>query len=343
VTLPRPAAALTLQGATPPLGGGPLDAAQAAVRRIVVDLTADAAHDRAEVAVWRASPLADAAPGSTLTIGLGDAGQTQDVATVEVTAADVTGWGAILVGHAPSRRLSTTWVGKSYVDSSIGDIVSDLLGQGGVDEGEVDASLTLPLVHVDPRRSVWQHLHALARRCGCTVTSGADGSISFTPIPGAVAAGGLSAMAAARASAAGAAAGRALDLTPDAPGELREGAELIAFRVGRRPEDATIGSVTPVGSKAGLLLADPDSGGGETLWMDPLLRTKDAADAATTARKAAARRRARSATATVPGRPDLRAGAPVTLRGEDFRIVRARHVLDAQTGYLVDLVLEGAS
>ena len=337
MTLPRPAAALTLQGATPALGGGPLDAAQAAVRRIVVDLTADAAHDRAEVAVWRASPLADAAPGSTLTIGLGNAGETKDVVTVEITAADVTGWGAILVGHAPSRRLSTTWVGKSYVDCSVGDIVSDLLGQGGVAEGDVDASLPLPLVHIDPRRSVWQHLHALARRCGCAVTSGADGSISFNPIPGAVAAGGLGALAAAGASAAG-----ALGIT-SAPGELREGAELITFRVGRRPEDATIGSVTSVGSKAGLLLADPDSGGGETVWMDPLLRTKDAADAATTARKAAARRRASSATATVPGRPDLRAGTPVTLRGEEFRVVRARHVLDAQTGYLVDLVLEGAS
>ena len=77
--------------------------------------------------------------------------------------------------------------------------------------------------------------------------------------------------------------------------------------------------------------------------MDPLLRTRDAADAATTARRAAARRRARSATATVPGRPDLRAGASVTLRGEELRIVRARHVLDARSGYLVDLVLEGAS
>ena len=113
MTLPRPTAALTLQGATPSLGGGPLDAAQAAVRRIVVELTADEAHDRAEVALWKASPLADAARGK-LTIGLGNAGETEDVATVEVTAADVTGWGAVLVGHAPSRRLSTTWVGASY-------------------------------------------------------------------------------------------------------------------------------------------------------------------------------------------------------------------------------------
>ena len=33
----------------------------------------------------------------------------------------------------------------------------------------------------------------------------------------------------------------------------------------------------------------------------------------------------------------------MTLRGEELRIVRARHVLDARSGYLVDLVLEGAS
>ena len=63
-----------------------------------------------------------------------------------------------------------------------------------------------------------------------------------------------------------------------APGEFREGAELITFRVGRRPEDPTLGSVTSVGSQGGLLLADPDSGGGATVWIDPLLRTRDAAE-----------------------------------------------------------------
>ena len=111
-------------------------------------------------------------------------------------------------------------MGASYVDSSVGDIVSDLLSRGGVDEGEVDASLSLPQVHVDPRRSAWQHLHALARRCGCAVTSGADGSVSFTPIPGAVATGGLGALAAAAGSAAGAVAGAAagaLGLSGGAP------------------------------------------------------------------------------------------------------------------------------
>ena len=347
MSLSRPTASLLLEGGGPALAGGAMDAAQAAVRRSVLELSVDEAHDRAEISLWRGSPLAGAAPGSVLTIGLGDVGSVQDVATVEVYSVDVTGWGTVVTGYAPSRRLSTTWVGRSYVDRTVGDVVSDLLGDGEVAKGEVDASLTLPVLHVEPRRSVWQHLHALARRCGCQVTSDVDGSVSFTPIPGAVTGGGVlgggvlggGVLGGIVSTAAGAAAG----LVGAGVGpELREGSELLTFRVGTRSEERTVPLVTAVGSRGGLLVADPDSGGTTTVQLDPLLRTQEAADTATSARRAAARRRGRSATAAVPGRPTLRAGSPVTLRGENFRIVRVRHVLDAEHGYLCDLVLEGA-
>lgn len=336
MTLSRPAASLLLEGGAPSLTGGAMDATQAAVRRIVLELSVDEAHDRAEVSFWRGSPLSDAAPGGVLTVGLGDAGSVEKVATVEICGADATGWGSVVTGYTPSRRLSSTWVGRSYVDRSVGDVISDLLSEGEVDEGEVDASLTLPVLHVEPRRSVWQHLHVLAERCGCQVTSDADGSVSFTPIPGAVGGGTLGALTSAAAS------GVASLLGGGGRDELREGAELLSFRVGTRSEERTVSLATAVGSRGDLLVADPDSGGATTVQLDPLLRTQEAADTATTARQAAARRRGRSATATVPGRPSLRAGSPVTLRGEDFRILRVRHVLDAESGYLCDLVLEGA-
>lgn len=331
MTLPRPDASLLLDGGGATLlGGSGLNAAQAGVRRLVVELSVDEAHDRVELATWGDSALSGAAPGATLAVGLGYGDDVSDVLKAEVVGTDVTGWGAVVTGYAPSRRLSSTYVGRSYVDRSIGDVVSDLLSEAQVDEGEVDSSLSLPVLHVDPRRSVWGNLHTLARRAGCQITSKADGSVSFTPIPGAVS-GGLGGALGAAAAAVG------LGSTD----ELREGAELMSFRIGPRTPDPTVSLVTPIGGKAGLLVAAPDSGSGPPVQVDSMLRTQEAADAATTARQAAASRRGRRASVTVPGRADLRAGDTVKARGQDYRVLRARHVLDAESGYRCDLLLEG--
>jgi hypothetical protein len=346
MTLVRPAASLLLDGGGAlSLGGGALSAAQAAVRRVVVDLSVDEAHDRVDVLLWQGSALADAEPGAKLAVGLGDGDAVSDVLTVEVAGCDtvlgdLAGWGSdwsglVLTGYAPSRRLSTTYVGRAYIDRAVGDVVSDLLSEGGVDEGTVDPSLTLPLLHVDPRRSVWTHLHSLAYRFGCQVTTNADGRVSFTPIPGAVR-GTSGPFSAAVSAVAGA-------LGLGASGELREGAELLAFRAGDRAASTSIAVLSPVGSKPGLLVAEPDSGPEPPAQVDPATRTQQAADAATTSREAAARRRTRTASLTVPGRADLRAGSTVKARAQDFRVLRARHVLDADSGYTCTLWLEGAT
>ncbi len=330
MTLPRPTASLLLDGGGASLlAGSGLSAAQAGVRRLVVELSVDEAHDRVELAVWRGSALSEAAPGAKLTVGLG-ADDVADVLTVEIAGADATGWGTEITGYAPSRRLSSTYVGRSYVDRTVGDVVSDLLAEGQVDEGDIDASLSLPVLHIDPRRSVWGNLHGLARRCGCQVTTKQDGSVCFTPIPGA-GAGGLGGALGGVAGAVGLVSAK----------ELREGAELLAFRVGERAQEVTVGLLTPLGGKPGLLVAEPDPGSGPPVQVDPMLRTQEAADAATTAREAAARRRGRTGSLTVPGRPDLRAGGTVKARGQDYRVLRARHVLDAAGGYRCHLLLEG--
>lgn len=331
MTISRPTASLLLDGGGASLlGGSGLDAAQAAVRRLVVELSVDEAHDRVELAVWRDSALAGAEPGARLSIGLGTTEDVADVLAAEVAGTDATTWGAVITAYAPSRRLSSTYVGRSYVDRTVGDVVTDLLAEGAVDEGDVDAPLSLPALHIDPRRSVWGHLHVLARRSGCQVTTKPDGRVSFTPIPGAASGG-----------AGGALAGAVGILGQGTTGELREGAELLSFRIGPRAPEPTVALLTPVGAKAGLLVAEPDSGSGAPVQVDPMLRTQEAADAATSARQAAARRRARTAWVTVLGRSDLRAGSTITARGQDYRVLWARHVLDADTGYTCDLLLEG--
>lgn len=326
MSLQRPAATFTL------LGGGPLSLAEATVHRVRVDLSVDEAHDRVELLLWRDSALAGAEPGASLSVGLGNDGTVQDVLTAEVAGVDLTPWGAVLTALAPSRKLSATYVGRAYVDQTVADIVTDLLSEGGVDAGEVDAPLQLPAFHVEPRRSAWSVLHALARRTGHQLTSTAEGALSYTPVPGA-GGGPLGGVAAAAG---------ALGLAPS--GALREGAELVDFRAGGRPEAAAPAVVTPSagsGPRWHLLAAEPDSGSGAPVLVDPALRTREAADAATSAYAAAARRSARVAAVTVPGRPELRAGATVTARDVGYRILRARHLLDAETGFLTELLLEG--
>jgi hypothetical protein len=326
MSLQRPAATFELRG------GGPLSLAEAAVRRVRVDLSVDEAHDRVELWLWRDSVLASEEPGASLSVGLGDDGAVEDVLTAEVAWVDLEPWGAVLTAFAPSRKLSATYLGRAYVDQTVADIVADLLSEAGVDAGEVDAPLQLPAFHVEPRRSAWGVLHALARRTGHQLTSTSDGALSYTPVPGAGGGplGGLSAAAG------------ALGLAPSAT--LREGAELVDFRAGGRPEAPAPAVVTPsagTGPRWHLLAAEPDSGSSAPVLVDPALRTREAADAATSAYAAAARRAARAATATVPGRPELRAGATVTARDAAYRILRVRHLLDADAGFLSDLLLEG--
>ncbi len=334
MSIQRPAAALTLEGGAGPFGGG-LSLAQAAVQRLQVDLSVDEGHDRVQLWLRGDSSLAEANSQAALGVGIGDGDDVQDVLTVEVAGVDRTPWGAVLTGYAPSRRLSDSHVGRSYVDTSLADVVDDLLAEADVDEGDVDADLTLPVLHIDPARSIWAHLHRLADRTGRQVTSTAAGAVSFTPIPGATGGAGLGPLAASASVAA------AVGLA--APQELRQGAELVGFRAWPRTPGAAAQVVTPSagsGPRWHLLAAEPDPGSGAPVLVDPMLRTREAAEAASVAYRAAAGRRARTARVTVPGRPDLRAGATVTALDEAYRVLAVRHLLDARAGYRCDLVLE---
>jgi hypothetical protein len=339
MSLQRPTASVQLGGsdaALPSLlGGGPLSAAQAGIRRLRVDLSVDEAHDRVEVWLWKSSSLADAEPGAALTVGLGYGDEATDVLAAEVAGVDATPWGAVLVAFAPSRRLSSTFVGRSYVDRTVADVAEDLLGEAEVDVGEIDAPLQLPAFHVDPRRTVWGTLHLLARRTGHQIVSTAEGAVSFTPIPGATSGGGLLGAAAAAASALGLASSTT----------LREGADLMEFCAGSRNAPTALEVVTPSGGSGStwyLLAAEPDPGSGQPVLVDSVMRTREAADAATTSYAAAASRATKTATLTVPGDASLRAGAPVSARDEDYRLLRVRHVMDTDAGYTCDLLLEGA-
>lgn len=339
MTLPRPGATLTLAS------GSALSMAEAAVARLQVDLSLGEDHDAVLAWLWPGSRLGSAATGDGLTVLLdaGD-GEGEQVLAAEVTALDTLPGGLLLTALAPSYKLGRTYVGRSWRSATLAQVVNDLLGEGGVDAGTVDAGLALPALHVDPHRSVWSALHDLARRTGHQISTTAQGALSFSPAPAAPGAGGPGGLA-------GAAAGAATDLPGRGGASLREGADLIAAGTSARLAAAAAGPAGPRATQASaqawyLLEAEPDDGSTVTV-LDPALRTREAADAATTAASAAAGRRGKTARLRVPGRPGLRPGVNVKVEAgghnQSYRLLAVRHTLDAGTGYTCDLEAEAAT
>jgi hypothetical protein len=105
--------------------------------------------------------------------------------------------------------------------------------------------------------------------------------------------------------------------------------------------------VAALGAASGLgperwyhVVREPDTAGG-IADVSPAVRDQDLAEAATTARADAARRRQRVARIRAPGDPALRAGGEVWVDGSQWRLLRIRHLLSGLTGYVCELALEG--
>jgi len=297
------------------------------------------------VYLWPGSKLAGAAPGDGFTVALGTGdGDPEQVLAAAVECVDLLPGGTVLTALAPTAALGRTYVGRSWRETTLGQVVHDLLDEGGVDAGTIDADLTLPALHVDPHRSVWSALHDLARRTGHEITTTSDGAVSFSPAPGATSGGGLGGLAGAVASAASSLLG--LGST-----SLREGAELLAAARTTRTAPPAAGPagarVNPASTASWAIpQAAPDDGSGVVV-LDPALRTREAADAATNAFAKAAARRGTTARLRIPGRPGLRPGGSVDVEAGDatttYRLLAVRHTLDAAAGYLCAIVAEAAS
>lgn len=225
------------------------------------------------------------------------------------------------------------------MQQTVADVVSDLLGEAGIDEGEINASQDLQAHHLSGSRSAWGEIHRLARRTGSQVTTTSDGAVSFGPAPGSTASSGLGAAVSAAASAVGLGSGT----------ELRRGANVLAWRSGLRgaapgwtPEVAALGAASPFGpDRWHQLLKDP-SAGGDLFVVDPALRDSSSADTATVALADAARRRTTGGRFEIPGDPSVRAGGTVTVDDATYRVVHVRHVVDPALGYRCLLRVEGA-
>jgi phage protein D len=311
------------------LGGRALTAAEAALADLRVVLSTGAVHDLAVLRLDAASPFAGVSAGADATVELGYGEDTETVFTGTVATVGVAAGQLTVVAVGTSARASGVRVGRSYVGSTAGDVVSDLLSTARVDTGDVRAPLALAAYHLDERRTAWQHVADVARLAGCEVTTEGDGSVNVCP-PRAGALPGTT---------------------------LRFGAELVAWTVGPAgPAEAAVdvvpyGAASEKGSQGWhLLLREPDGGSPSTATRVPAaLRDRDGAASLGDALAAARARRESTGSLVAVGTPAVRAGHVVRLQdlpgGAGPSTVRAtsvEHCLGGGAGFVTRLRVEAA-
>ena len=321
MSLGRPDVALTLDG-------NRLTAAEAALGGLQVELAVGAAHDRFRASLGAISKFADVDAGASAVVELGYGDSLETVLTGTVTSVERRPWGLVVEGLAATLALSQTYLGRSYVSQSAGDIVTDLVSGASGTPGEVSAPLQLSAYHVDERRSVWSYVCALAQLAGCEISADGTGALNFRPPKSG---------------------------SPDH--SFRHGAELVAWDVGPRDTTRTDVSVVPFGaaSEQGsdhwhVLLREPDGGApSDDTLVAAALRDRDGAQTYEQAIKDARTRHGSGGEVLVGGDGTVRAGDVITLDdvpggdGSSLRVTAATHRLGGGSGFHTLMRVEGVA
>jgi hypothetical protein len=319
VTLRRPGASLVIEGRS-------LSMPEAAAVGLVAESGVGGGHDRATLVLGPLSPWLDVGAAAPAEIGIvpgGDAGdEPETVLTGAVERVRHLPWGTVVDVLATTAALDRLRVGRAYLNQTVGDIVRDLLGEAGLDAGEVDTGPTLGAFHVDERRTAWRHVRGLAALLGAELACGAGGEVHVRqPRVGA------------------------------ADHTLRAGAELLAWSAGTRQDALAAADVGPFGAASeqgadSWSLVHHEPGGGGVHRLFPAIRDREAAAAIDEATAAAQQRATGTAHAVTSGTPQIRAGDLVELDGVEraagtYRVLRARHQLDSD-GLRTSLAMEAA-
>jgi len=315
----RPAIELTA-------GGTGLSGPEAAVVRVQCDMTVGAAMDIAIVACTYHSPLVDVAVGDDFSIGLGYAeAESATVLTGKVSAIDFNPNTIAIEVEAATGALTRYYHAGSYVQQTIGDIISDLVSQAGLTTGTIEAAQSLSAYHVDERRAVWSHIVDLSDIGDLSLTTSAEGALEV----------------------------REPKSSP-VSSTLRYGAELLVWQAGPRQAGDMAFQAAPYGAgseegseKWHILLKDPTGGSPDapTLVL-PAIRDRETADAFSEGRESRKTRRGIHGRAVVTGTPALRAGDVIEMvdlpTGGDltFRCRSVCHEISPDTGFTTQLLLE---
>ena len=339
MTIWTPAAAIVVDGTE-------LTGPQAGLSQMTVDIGQGSGHDRARLALGWLSPIADVTPGAEVEVLLGYEDEPEAVLTGDVDEVSHREWGVVVDVLARPSRLMKVRVGRSYVEVAASDVVTDLLGEADVDEGEIDAGPTLAAFHVSERAHAWAHIYRLSRIASSELSTAADGSLNFRLAPGAESGiGGL----------AGAVAGAASSLL-GLGGGRRYGAEIhemVVATAGPVPIARTVapfGAASELGSSSWHVLVKDPAGASPSgsVLMPGALRDRDATAQLESSLTQAATRAETAAWVTVTGDHTIRAGDVIELselpEGGDaaVRVTRLSHRFGRASGFVTRLEAEGA-
>jgi len=300
---------------------------------------------------------AGVAAGDAVTLDLGDEDGLQRVFTGTVAELRPSLSGCSLFSTGTMLGLVELRVASFYEGRSAGDVVRDLVGQAGLDAGDISDGLTLPRYAIERRQGAHTQLRRLAERLGFALFADRQGQVHFRGLgPAAqLGSGGLGGGLGGAAS--GALAGAAAAL--GGSGDLAFGKHLLAAQALLRPapnRKIVVGGESPMsgqGEDKSFWLTATDSdfedssgSGDEWLITDAAARTKDMAGRFAAGYAAALAARSAELRLTVLGMPALDLGddlgasdAPEAGLNARGVITGLRHRLSAREGFVTDLVI----
>lgn len=205
-----------------------------------------------------------------------------------------------VTGHSAAGTLLRTFVDQTYEAEKAGEIVRELAGQAGVNVAAAEDGIMFPAYVIDGRRSAYHHMRELAHLCGFDLYLNADGELVFEKFVG----------------------GKAVHVLEYARHILALDVQQTAPRAGK----VEAWGESPTGSQgedAWAWLARDFSGSKGTAGADdpllllerPALRTADAARIAADAALTAIQRRTLRGRLLTIGRPEVKLGDAIQLRG----------------------------
>jgi hypothetical protein len=321
--------------------------------RFVVERSLDVPIDGLRVSLAENGGVS---PGDQVQLDLGDENGLERVFTGTVAELRPRLGGCDIFCVGTMLPLVELRVSSFYQNQSAGAVVRDLIGQAGLDEGDISDGIDLPRYSVERRQGAHTQLRRLADRLGYSLFAARDGKIHFRglgPAANLDSIGGLGALASAATAASG-----ALGLAA-ASGGLAYGKHLLGAVAGLRPavgQTVLVGGESPMSShgedKSFWLTAtdsdyeDSAGSGPELLVTDPAARTKDMAGRFAAGYAAGLDRRTADVRLAVLGMPALElgdstgaSGAPEAGLNASGYIKALRHRFGPRDGFVTDIVV----
>lgn len=294
------------------------------------------------------------APGDPVQLDLGDEDGLERVFTGSVAELRPRLHGCELFCLGNMLALMELRVSSFFQNRTAGDVVRDLLGQAGLDEGEVEDGIELPRFSVERRAGAHAQLCRLGEKLGFSLFADRQGRVHFRGVGPAANLGSGGALGAIAGAAAPAG-----ELLGGGGGRLEYGKHLLAAEGGIRPalhRTVVVGGESPTsghGEDKSFWLTATDSDfedsvgeGAELLIVDPSARSKDMAGRLAAGYAAHLNRRSADIRLRVLGQPALELGddsatgnTPETVLSSSGYIKALRHRFGPHEGFVTDIVL----